>query len=106
MATTLNNCCYKRNLLFTELDVPIKRDGCHLIVHNKRSGLAAYKVVIVSTENRSSKYFCDLCNIMVYAILLISIDYSVVYITVVDPLRSKIYIDVHNLNTFSFIQRR
>lgn len=62
MATILNNNCYKCNLLFVKLDVPIKCDGCEMSAHNKCLGLTESELISLASKNRSLKYFCDTCN--------------------------------------------
>lgn len=62
METILNNNCYKCNLLFVKLDVPIKCDGCKMSAHNKCLSLTESELISLALKNRSLKYFCDTCN--------------------------------------------
>ncbi|XP_050438243.1 uncharacterized protein LOC126844251 [Adelges cooleyi] len=54
--------CYKCNIVVDEPDIPIKCDGCNLLVHSMCSGLTASEIKCFSLNNRRLKYFCDACN--------------------------------------------
>lgn len=46
---------YKRNLFFAELYIPIKRNGCNLLTHNKCLGLTNSEIKYLNLKNRNLK---------------------------------------------------
>lgn len=52
----------KCDILFTELDTPVKCDSCNVLVYNKCSGLSASELKCLTLKNRTLKYFYDPCS--------------------------------------------
>lgn len=54
---------YKKYLLtFSELDIPIKCDGCNLLTQNRCSSLTNSEINCLTLKNRNLKYFCEACK--------------------------------------------